>query len=78
LSDDWGFYYTVTSNLKTTRDYAEKLTLLSPEEKTLVTRKIDAVLNQIEKQSKSIKWRMRAKAGTRMPWYDETENVENR
>jgi len=78
LSDDWGFYYTVTSNLNTTRDYAEKLTLLSPEEKTIVTRRIDALLDQIEKQGKSIKWRMRAKAGTRMPWYDETENVENR
>jgi hypothetical protein len=78
LSDDWGFYYTVTCNLKTTRDYAEKLTLLSPEEKTLITRKIDALLDRIEKQGKSIKWRMRAKAGTRMPWYDETENVENR
>jgi len=78
LSDDWGFYYTVTSNLKTTRDYAERLTLLSPEEKMVVTGKIDALLDQIEKQGKSIKWRMRAKAGTRMPWYDETENVENR
>ncbi|MGO9644858.1 MAG: hypothetical protein ACLPY5_08945 [Candidatus Bathyarchaeia archaeon] len=78
LSDDWGFYYTVTNNLKTTRDYAERLTLLSPEEKTVVTGKIDALLDQIEKQGKSIKWRIRAKAGTRMPWYDETENVENR
>jgi len=78
LSDDWGFYYTVTSNLKTTREYAEKLTLLSSEEKAIVMRKIDTLLSQIEKQGKSIKWRMRAKAGTRMPWYDETENVENR
>ena len=78
LSDDWGFYYTVTNNLKTTRDYAERLTLLSPEAKTVVKGKVDALLDQIEKQGKSIKWRMRAKAGTRMPWYDETENVENR
>lgn len=78
LSDDWGFYYTVTSNLKTTREYAEKLTLLSSEEKAIVMRKIDTLLSQIEKQGKSIKWRMRAKAGTRMPWYNETENVENR
>jgi hypothetical protein len=78
LSDDWGFYYTVTNNLKTTRDYAERLILLSQEEKTVVTRKIDALLDRIERQGKSIKWRMRAKAGTRMPWYDETENVENR
>ncbi len=78
LSDDWGFYYTVTDNLKTARDYAGKMTLLSPEEKTVVMRKIDVLLDRIEKQGKSIKWRMRAKAGTRMPWYDETENVENR
>ena len=78
LSDDWGFYYTVTENLKTTKDYADKLDLLSPADKTLVRRKIDVLPDRIEKQGKSIKWRMRAKAGTRMPWYNETENVENR
>jgi hypothetical protein len=78
LADDWGFYYTFTTNLKKTRDYTDTLPMVSPNEKQLVKSKIDTLLDRIEKESKSFKWKMRAKAGTKMKWYNDAEDVENR
>jgi hypothetical protein len=78
LSDDWGFYYTVTTNLKKTRDYAEGLDLLAPSDRKLIQDRIDALLPRIEGEGKSMKWKMRARAGTKMKWYNDAEDVENR
>jgi hypothetical protein len=78
LSDDWGFYYTVTTNLKKTRDYADSLSAINLSEKELVKSRIDTLLSSIEGEEKSFKWRMRAKAGTKIKWYNDAEEVENR
>jgi hypothetical protein len=78
LADDWGFYYTVTTNLKKTRDYADALPVLNSEEKHLVKGKVDALLDRIEREGKSFKWKVRAKVGTKMKWYTDAEDVENR
>ena len=60
LADDWGFYYTVTTNLKKTKDYANSLTILNPEDRKLVEGRIDALLDKIEREGKSMKWKMRS------------------
>ena len=78
LSDDWGFYYTVTTNLRKTRDYADSFSVINLSEKELVKRRIDSLLSSIEGQEKSFKWRIRAKAGTKVKWYNDAEEVENR
>jgi hypothetical protein len=78
LADDWGFYYTVTTNLKKTSDYARGLTILSPEDLRLVKSRIDTLLEGIEREGKSFKWKMRAKAGTKVKWYEDAEDVEDR
>jgi hypothetical protein len=78
LADDWGFYYTVTTNLKKTRDYVDTLQMLKPDEKRLLQSRIDALLESMQKEGKSLKWRMRATAGTKVKWYDDAEEVEDR
>lgn len=78
LADDWGFYHTVTTNLKKARDYADALSMLNPQERQLVKSRIDALLGAIEREGKSFKWRMRARAGTKIKWYTDAEDVENR
>ncbi len=78
LSDDWGFYYTATTNLKKTRDYVDTLSVINSTEKRLVKSRIDSLLARIEGEGKSFKWRMRAKAGTKVKWYNDAEEVENR
>jgi len=78
LADDWGFYYTAATNLKKVRNYVGTLTGLAPDDKRLIQNKIDMLLGHVDRQDKSFKWRMRAKVGTKMKWYNEIEEVENR
>jgi hypothetical protein len=52
--------------------------MLKPDQKRLIQSRIDALLESIEKEGKSLKWRMRAAAGTKVKWYDEAEEVEDR
>jgi hypothetical protein len=78
LANDWGFYYTATTNLKKTGDYTYTLSMLDSAEKEVVKGKIDTLHDRIEKEDKSFKWKMRAKAGTKMKWYTDAEDVENR
>jgi len=47
LSRDWGFYYTVTTNLKRIRD--EFLPIYLPKEKESIRGKINILLNRIER-----------------------------
>ncbi len=78
LADDWGFYYTVTTNLKRTRAYAGSLAILEPEDQRLIEDRIDVLLDKIGRVAKSMKWKMRARAGTKIKWYNDAEDVENR
>jgi hypothetical protein len=78
LSKDWGFYYTVTTNLKTVRDFAVTYNtsgLITEENKTAVHVRIDRLLDLIEKEPKSMNWKMRARVGTRRRWYEEVEDI---
>ncbi len=76
LSNDWGFYYTVTTNLKIVRDYLEKIDLLNNEVKETVKTRIENLLKRIEDKPKSFRWRLRAKIGTSKKWYSDVEEVE--
>jgi hypothetical protein len=78
LSKDWGFYYTVTTNLKTVRDFAVTYNtsgLITEENKAAVHLRIGRLLDLIEKEPKSMNWKMRAKVGTRRRWYEEVEDI---
>jgi len=75
LSNDWGFYYTVTMNLKKVKELCKKYNVLSNEDMKDVTSKIDRILEKIEKEPKSMKWKMRAKIGPSKKWYKEVEEV---
>jgi hypothetical protein len=77
LSKDWGFYYTVTTNLKRMRDtFIDDLGKehLSKDDKEDIKAKIDRALGRIEDEPKDMSWKMRAKIGTKRPWYQEVES----
>ncbi|MCQ4341943.1 MAG: hypothetical protein RXN77_00295 [Sulfolobaceae archaeon] len=67
LSDDWGFYTTVTDNLKALIEHGEGA----------IKEKLESLLKAIEESPKSLKWKARAKIGRKMKWYKEPEEVEN-
>ena len=76
LADDWGFYYTVTSNLKRlSDDYIDKRGVVSGDDVSIVKTRIAKLMGKIENEPKSMRWKMRARVGTKRRWYTEVENV---
>lgn len=77
FSEEWGFYYTGTTNLKRVRDeFLSGYSALSGEDRKNVIDKINYLLESVENQPKSISWKMRSKVGTSRKWYrDAIEEV---
>jgi hypothetical protein len=74
LAKDWGFYYTVTTNLKKLKDRISIYELTAEETKIIASR-IDKLLDLIEKEPKTTGWKIRAKVGTKKKWYQDVEEV---
>ena len=75
LSKDWGFWYTVTTNLGKVRAFLPEYQELSAEDRSDISSKIDKLSEVIEKHEKSFGWKMRAKTGTRQRWYREVDET---
>jgi hypothetical protein len=73
LSKDWGFYYTVTSNLKKIRDECLPKYKLPNTYNEIVVARINKLLDTIEKYPKSLGWKARSKIGARKKWYQDVE-----
>ena len=75
MANDWGFYYTATTNL----NHFEKETLtsldLTDSERELLKRRIHEIIDKVEQKEKSLSWRMCAKVGTKRKWYNEIDEV---
>ena len=76
LSKDWGFYYTVTTNLKKITQLLGKYKkILSKDKVNLINSRINDQLETIEKEPKSLGWKLRAKVGPKKKWYRDVEEV---
>ncbi len=73
LSNDWGFYYTATTNLKKLKELIPKYRTITGKNASAVNAQIDKLLEAIEKKPKSFGWKMRAKVGTKKKWYQDVE-----
>jgi hypothetical protein len=71
MRQDWGFYYTFTTNLKRVPDYLKEFSSLGEEGHGVIRSRIDGLLEAIETAPKTLGWKMRAKIGTRSRWYQE-------
>ncbi len=71
FSDDWGFYYTATTNLNKVKAGVHHVKALTDVESSVITSKVDKFLELIEAAPKTGKWKGRAKTGTSKPWYKE-------
>lgn len=74
MFNDWGWYYTATTNLNKVKKFANEYPQLSEEDKRIITERIDRMLSYIESKPKSFKWKMRAKIGTKTMWYNPVED----
>ena len=75
LSNDWGFYYTVTTNLKRTKEFLTRYEALSEGDRRHDDAEISKLLDVIEREPKSMGWKMRAKVGTRKKWYTDVDEA---
>lgn len=71
LGDDWGFYHTVTTNLRKVREFVSGFDPISVDQMEVVSRRIGELLSILEESPKSMKWKMRARVGTKVKWYQE-------
>jgi hypothetical protein len=76
LAKDWGFCYTVTTNLKKLQKYVEESPVLSSDDKSTIENRSEAIATAIEKEPKTLKWKMREKIGTSRKWYNVVEEVQ--
>jgi hypothetical protein len=76
MSWDWGFYYTTTMNLNKVREFLGRYSdKLGEDEVKTVSERIDRLLSAIEAKPKSTKWKLRAKIGPSVKWYNEVEDL---
>lgn len=76
MSEDWGFYYTTTTNLNKIKTFLSKYDVLTDQQRSIVGSRIDRLLEAIENAPKSFRWKMRARVGPSKKWYTEVEEVE--
>jgi hypothetical protein len=75
LSNDWGYYYTFTQNIKETQKRLDELTMLNDADKSMVSGRLARMLQLIEDTPKGTKWKLRGKIGTKRTWYTEVGEV---
>jgi hypothetical protein len=71
LAGDWGFYYTVTTNLARLERHVTDYGALGGENWQIVSGRVDELLQRIEDEPKGGKWKLRARIGPRKKWYQE-------
>jgi hypothetical protein len=74
LAGDWGFHQTAATNLRKLSEVARAL--LDEDEARAVASRSEELRDAIEDEPKTLKWRLRAKVGTRMQWYEEVEEID--
>jgi hypothetical protein len=75
-ANDWGLWRTVTMNLDKVRALAQHYDQLTAQEKVQVGDQVTAALAYIEKEPKSMAWRLRARVGDRVKWYKDVDEVQ--
>lgn len=74
---DWGLYTTVSMAIQKLHDFmAEESIELEEEEAQAVKRRLVALQKAMDDAPKTVAWRMRARLGTRVRWYEEVEEVQ--
>ncbi len=87
LSNDWGFWYTATTNLNKIKKCVDKLEEIGPkigidleaiskEERADISNKTAKLLEYVSKGKKPMKWKLRSKIGTTKRWYKHVETPE--
>ncbi len=76
LSKDWGFWYTVTTNLQGIKDHLKEMSVLTTQEASDLSSKVEKLHDVANAVPKSLRWKLRAIIGPRKRWYNPVETEE--
>jgi hypothetical protein len=73
LARDWGFHHTATRNLDriAAAVRGDEVPGLDRESRQVVADRVAALQDAIERRPKALAWKMRARVGERMQWWDD-------
>jgi hypothetical protein len=66
---EWGLWRTTTMNLEKVRDYLPHFDL-TDEDRSIVGQRVDELLAAMNDYPKGTKWRLRARVGDKVKWYN--------
>ena len=70
FGDDWGFWYTATTNFGRVKEHVDNVPAFTPEQRQHIKDRCDQFLARIEAEPKTKAWNKRAKKGTSKLWYN--------
>jgi hypothetical protein len=73
LANDWGFWHTATKNMVHVRDEWVSNQVLGDGDRDVVRDRLEELLNRVETEPKTLRWKLRAKIGTRVRWYQDVD-----
>lgn len=76
LARNWGFHYTATTNLRRIAEYAASHPALSKADRDAVAARVKKLMNAIDAAPKTLMWKLRARVGTAVKWYNVVEEVQ--
>src|SRR5262249_35192097 len=71
---DWGLWRTATMNIERARGAAQRFQL-APEDEAIVLSRLDDLRKRIDAEPKSAKWKLRARVGERVQWYEDPDEI---
>jgi hypothetical protein len=75
MRKDWGFYYTTQANLRKIIDSLQDYPALPASTAGTVRDRAGELHDAIERAPKTQRWKMRARVGDRVKWYEHVEDV---
>lgn len=75
MRKDWGFCYTTQRNLAKISEALDRYPVLPADVTETVQDRIAALDDAIEQAPKTQKWKLRARVGERVKWYEQVEEV---
>ncbi len=72
---DWGLWRTITMNLNKVRDLAVHYEQLKPADQARLQAQVESALAKIDSEPKTLSWKLRARVGDRVKWYQEVDEV---
>jgi len=76
LARDWGFWYTLTTNLKGIKGLLPTVDALSDDDRDNIAKRIGELQVHIDVEPKSMGWKARSKIGARKRWYQPVETED--